>query len=334
MKPMGRANLESRSARHGVDPGGSRWRTGATPREDARVDRSGRRRCLALGAALTLVSSFGLGACAAPGSSAATQGGWSSRLRGSTVALLGEVHDHPGLHRLRMDGLTAACQAGWRPVIVFEQFDVDRQDDLDRARRERPDDARHLIAAAGAPRGWDWSLYSPLIELALQYGLSIDAGNLSRESATRIVKEGYDAVFAPARLEALGLATPAPSDLVAGQQREIEAGHCGALPARLVAPMARAQFARDAVMAERLRRASDAGHGAVLIAGNGHVRRDLGVPRWLPRQLADAALVVGFIEQSSPSAAALALPPFDVVVTAPPVERPDPCRAFAAPSRG
>ena len=43
--------------------------------------------------------------------------------------------------------------------------------------------------------------------------------------------------------------------------------------------MARAQFARDAVMARAL--AAHAERGVVLLAGNGHVRRDIGVPRWL-----------------------------------------------------
>ena len=45
--------------------------------------------------------------------------------------------------------------------------------------------------------------------------------------------------------------------------------------------MAQAQFARDAVMAEVLRRSAPQGGGVVLLAGNGHVRRDIGVPRWL-----------------------------------------------------
>ena len=128
-----------------------------------------------------------------------------TRLRGDTVALLGEVHDHPELHRRRVADVAAALAAGWRPTVVMEQFDTDRQADLDRARRERPQDAAHLIAQAGATRGWDWALYQPLIALVLKHELPLVAGNLSRTAATKVVREGYAAVFDAGRRERLGL---------------------------------------------------------------------------------------------------------------------------------
>jgi hypothetical protein len=49
--------------------------------------------------------------------------------------------------------------------------------------------------------------------------------------------------------------------------REIDEGHCGALPDSMLEGLARAQRARDAVMADTLARAGPA--GAVLIAGDG-----------------------------------------------------------------
>ena len=89
--------------------------------------------------------------------------------------------------------------------------------------------------------------------------------------------------------------------------------------------MARAQFARDAVMAELL--AAQAAGGVLLIAGNGHVRRDLGVPRWLAPALLPRCLVVGYIESGPPA------PPgaYDAIVTAAPFGRDDPCAGFTAP---
>ena len=56
-----------------------------------------------------------------------------------------------------------------------------------------------------------------------------------------------------------------------------------ALPAQ-----ARAQMARDIVLARAIGPYLD--RGVVLLAGNGHVRRDIGVPFWLS---ADAARGVG-----------------------------------------
>jgi uncharacterized iron-regulated protein len=68
---------------------------------------------------------------------------WDHRLRGNAVVLLGEVHDNARQHELRSTALQRAFAAGWRPAIAMEQFDLDRQADIDRARRERPGDVAH-----------------------------------------------------------------------------------------------------------------------------------------------------------------------------------------------
>lgn len=286
------------------------------------------RRSLLL-AGLAPLAGAGLGACASAGPRP-DRPAWQQRLDGDTLALLGEVHDHPGLHRLRREALGAALARGWRPTLVLEAFDTDRQADVDRALRERPRDAEHLIASAGSPRGWDWPLYQPLLAQALAHGLPIVAGNLSRQAAGRVVREGYAAAFGPSELEALGLAAPLPQDLVEGQAREIDIGHCGAMPAAMLEPMARAQFARDAVMAACIATAAPHG-GVVLLAGNGHVRRDLGAPRWLAPALLPRSLVVGFVEAGPGRVSDPAeTPVYDVVVEAAAVRRPDPCEALGA----
>jgi uncharacterized iron-regulated protein len=61
------------------------------------------------------------------------------------------------------------------------------------------------------------------------------------------------------------------------------------LPESQIAPMARIQLARDRAMAQTLASAvqrAGPGKTVVLVAGNGHVRRDLGVPLYLPAGLA------------------------------------------------
>lgn len=234
--------------------------------------------------------------------------------------LLGEVHDNPEGHRLRLDVLRRAVADGWRPAIVMEQFDIERQADIERARRERPRDAQHVVdAAGGGPRStWHWPFYLPIIELALEHDLPLVAGNLSRADAGRVVREGYAQALGASRVAALGLDGPLAAGLQAAQEREVDVGHCGALPPSMLLPMARAQFARDAVMADALR--SNAAGGTVLIAGNGHARRDLGVPRWLGPALQHRELAVGFLEGEAPSPDA-----YDVVVEVPALPRTDPC---------
>jgi hypothetical protein len=67
------------------------------------------------------------------------------------VVLLGEVHDHPQQHALRAEAFAALLATGARPALVMEQFDRERQGDIERARAERPGDAQHLIERASTP---------------------------------------------------------------------------------------------------------------------------------------------------------------------------------------
>ena len=271
-------------------------------------------------------TSSGLAACGTPPHSGQS---WARQLRGATVALLGEVHDNADLQTQRWRGLKTAVQAGWRPTVAMEQFDIHQQSVIDAARSARPRDVAYLIAQASARTNsgtevWDWLLYSPLIELVLANDLPLRAANLPRDQARRLLRGGWAEVFGADQQRALGLNGAVPSALQAAQEREVDLGHCGALPASLLPGMARAQMARDAVMASVLRDALQArpGHGAVLIAGNGHVRRDLGVPQWLLGLPAEQLWVVGFVE-TAPVAGA-----YDEVVRGLAAQRGDPCAAF------
>jgi uncharacterized iron-regulated protein len=253
---------------------------------------------------------------------------WEQRLQGNAVAMLGEVHDNAQSHRDRLEVLRRALVAGWRPAIAMEQFDREHQSDIARARRERPRDAQYLIDLAApsgtkAREGWNWAFYRPFVALALQYDLPLIAANLSNADTTRIVRDGYAAVFDVASLAALQLDKPIASDWQAAQEREIDAGHCGALQPAQWPRMARAQFARDAVMAQALR--EHAARGVVLLAGNGHVRRDTGVPRWMGDAWRERIVSVGYLETGDESLRASS---FDAVVWVAPAPRPNPCVAF------
>jgi uncharacterized iron-regulated protein len=244
-----------------------------------------------------------------------------SRLRGDAIVLLGEVHDNAEHHRRRLALLRRAVAAGWRPALALEQLDRERQDDLERARREHPRDAQHVIDAAGGA-GWSWDAYRPFVALALEFDLPLVAANLSRAQAKEVAQRGLGAVFDAEALARLGLDRAVPADWQAAQEREIDAGHCFALPREAWPALARVQLARDAVMAGALR--AHGARGVVLLAGNGHVRRDLGVPRWLPDADQPRVFAVGYLEEGDEP------PPgaFDAVVVTARAERPDPCDAF------
>jgi uncharacterized iron-regulated protein len=251
------------------------------------------------------------------------------------LLLLGETHDNPDHHRLQLDLIAALVAAGRRPAIAMEQFDREHQAEIDRARAERPLDAAYVAEAARFDaKGWEWRHYEPIVALALRHELPLVAANLSRRDAFAIVERGFEALGSDAAK--LGLAEPLDAARVAAIEAAIRDGHCGKLPERIVPRMAAAQIARDAVMAEALLARS--GAGAVLVAGNGHVRRDLGVPvhleRLAPRR---AALAIGMLEVESgacePAAyvapAAGDAPQFDFAALTARTERPDPCARFA-----
>jgi uncharacterized iron-regulated protein len=241
------------------------------------------------------------------------------------VVLLGEVHDNVVQHRIRAEALGRLLAGGARPAIAFEQFDRERQADIDRARREPPPEghslADHVIAQARAPKdSWDWSRYRPFVELALQYDLPIVAANLSRTAAARVAREGPNAVFTEA--ERAELALDRFEDILAKHERVVQVGHCNMLPKSALPGLARAQIARDAVLAQSLR--PYLGRGVILLTGNGHARRDIGVPRHLPATDQPRAWSIGLLEEGTEERSAL----FDVAFVSPEQDRPDPCAAL------
>ena len=64
---------------------------------------------------------------------------------------------------------------------------------------------------------------------------------------------------------------------------DIDASHCGLLPASQFPAMVRVQQSRDYTMANSMS-TPESGKLSVLIAGNYHIRQDLGVPNYLRAQ--------------------------------------------------
>lgn len=240
------------------------------------------------------------------------------------VLLLGETHDNAEGHRMRAVLLRERIEAGWRPAIAMEQFDTDQQAALDAAMATCANADCVVARVAPAKSGWAWPYYMEVIALALRYKLPLRAANLSRADASKVVKGGFAAAVPEALVARYALAA-LPAPLLAAQETEVRDSHCGMLPESLVSPMAKAQIARDVVMAETMR--THAASGVVLIAGNGHVRGDIGVPYWLRRDGLQPRSV-GFVE---PGAGADG---FDATLSIPALQRPDACARFKAPKAG
>ena len=230
------------------------------------------------------------------------------------VVLLGEVHDNAAQHALRLEAFRAWIEGGARPALALEQFDRDKQPTIDRllAQTPRPD-ADALIAAAGG-KGWPWQHYRPFIALALEHGLPIVSANVPRDEARQVMRGG---------LAAAGFRAEVPPDVLKAQAEGIEASHCGMLDAATAGRMALAQVARDQYMAQVLQAHAD--RGVVLLAGNGHVRTDLGAPLWLPPEVRARSEAIGVLEAGDTETA------YDRRVYTMAQDRPDPCEAMRAP---
>jgi uncharacterized iron-regulated protein len=270
--------------------------------------------------------------------SSASQETLHSALRAARYRLLGEVHDNPDHHAIQLECLAALGASGLRPVVAFEQFD-----------REYESALRQLLAGGGVTaeavaettgfdrKNWGWDLYRPLVETALRYGMLLRTANLSRAAASRVVKAGLDAL-GEARASALRINAAWSAAREHVLREIIVEGHCRALPESIVPGMVLAQRARDATLAEALLEPGP--DGAVLFAGNGHVRRDLGVPLYLGQARPGELIVsIGLLEVESgmtDPADYLAgttggEAQHDFVWFTPRWDRPDPCEKLKPP---
>lgn len=240
-----------------------------------------------------------------------------------TVWLMGEVHDNPEAHQTRYDILAKKVKAGWRPAIAMEQFDREHQGLL----RTAQDECKTASCITSKPwaEKWQWELYAPIIQLALDYHLPLLAANVSRDDANRIVKGGYSAALDPDTIAQYGLNKALPEAVAEQHRQNIVEGHCNMLPPQVAEKMIPAQVARDVWMAKVIEQQATE-RDVVLIAGNGHVQKDVGVVQWLPVKLQQTTTVYGFIESSQSGGSAQ----FDVLAQVPVHPREDPCEAFKA----
>lgn len=209
----------------------------------------------------------------------------------SSYLLLGEKHDNPDHHRLQRHLLAHLIQTERLANVTFEMMDgTVRERLLDITLQPPMSDDELRSYLLWDEKGWDWEFYGPLVELIYDAGIPLSAGNISRSLVSDIYASeavGEDQILDSATIQRLTQA--------------IDESHCGLLPESQFPAMVRVQQARDQAMANALRR-PEAGQTSVLIAGNFHVREDLGVPLYLQRRepsMADTAVTtVAFLEVS------------------------------------
>lgn len=261
-------------------------------------------------------------------------------LADADFVLLGEKHDNPDHHRLQAWAIGVMAERGRRPAVAFEMIDPAQEKALRDYLDANPGDAGGIGAAIGwTERNWpDWAIYRPIAAAALDSGAPMLAGTAAQEKIRRVGREGFDALGVGVAGD-LGLDAPVPESIRAEMKSEIADSHCGYLPEAALDPMVDVQRAKDALMADALRRGRvlDGRDAAVLIAGAGHARGDRGVPWHLRRMVPSrTAVTIGFTEVRTGETVAAAYErsegeprAFDFLWFTPRVDNDNPCEVFA-----
>lgn len=238
------------------------------------------------------------------------------------IVILGEKHDNPDHHLLQAHVLEALAARGVLAQVSFEMLDSSQAEGL---RAVNGDSLASDVAVQSTlqwdAEGWDWALYGPLLMQTLKSGIELKAANISRDEMLAV----YGTALDPAIQAKLN------EQQLQRLHEEIDQSHCGMLPESQFAAMVRVQQARDAKMAASLAEGV-AGTGVrVLIAGNFHARRDLGVPNYIAAEQG-RVLSIAFLEVQAGERDPLAYLdvfsqtlPYDYVWFTPSVEPEDYC---------
>lgn len=256
-----------------------------------------------------------LSACALPPLDAEGQARLASLLPADAL-LLGEQHDAPEHQQLQRQVVQWLADRGQLAAVVLEMAEAGHG-----TAGLPPDASARQVRAALAwdDARWPWRTYGPVIMAAVAAGAPVLGANLSLAQMREAMRQS-------------ALDDRLPAELLAVQRQRIRDSHCSLLPEPQINPMTRVQIARDIAMADAVARAAQQaapGRVVLLITGNGHVHRALGVPRFLPADL--KAKVLSAQAQSAQAAienealADRALQAGDLRWPTPPLPPRDPC---------
>lgn len=229
------------------------------------------------------------------------------------VVLLGEQHDaaeHQHIHqhvvaRLAVDGKLGA--------LALEMADAGRST---AALKSNSTQLQVQEALGWNSKSWPWAAYGPAVMVAVKAGVPVLGANLPAAQMRSAMAD-------------IQLDTRLPGPALKAQQQLIRSGHCELLPESQISPMTRIQVARDLSMARTITQAALPGKTVVLLAGSGHVNRELGVPQHLPDGMVIKAVLLraGPPPPMDPDARAGTgkAPAFDVMWTTPAVPQKDYC---------
>mgnify|MGYP000551007137 FL=1 len=246
------------------------------------------------------------------------------KLKRANYTLLGEFHDNASHHQLRGDLILRLNQS--KQTVVLEYLLAGKEVQFSGSTLES------LHTAGFNSKAWPWSIYGPLFEQLRISQRPIVGSNLDRSISKAIFSGEPNPI--PSSLKEDYQKSPLSAPAMAALEQDLIEGHCGKLPPAYLKPMMLVQRLTDISMARVLLERSS----GILLAGNGHIRRDYGVPQVLKAIAPHQSVVnIAFTEDDGLDSKNLAKDRdrYDYVWLSKPIERKDPCADlhFSKPSK-
>jgi uncharacterized iron-regulated protein len=277
---------------------------------------------------------------------------WST-IRGGGIVLLGDVHDNPEHHAVRADMLRPRLEPmldvdDLQPAVAFEHIRTTHQPQLDAfffnvQSKRRPTAADLLEDLRWKDSGWPAAeIYLPLFDAAIKGKMPFVPAAPDRDRMRSLVR-GDRAGASENELALLRSAERMPASLREALAAELEGSHCRTISPASLPAMSMAQRYIDAHMAARALEAAvgigsafpmGGRRGAFLLAGNGHVRTDRGVPWYLkqraPTRQTISVMLLEVEEGKTDPSGYIPRDPYgnpaaDYTLFTPRHDRPDPC---------
>lgn len=253
----------------------------------------------------------------------------------ATYYLLGERHGVAEQQLSIAEQLEALVSEDKKIAVVMEMIGEDQADLVSAFKKLYPEEPTDFGYAIGWDKTtWpDYELYAPIIDIIWRNDMHIGHGDASEADRARWRKGEWSAQ----ELETIlleRLRTDQSNTVRAAWAASVQKSHCGQLTDQEKDTLARAQMLRDAYMASQMQLLREQGYDTVvLIAGRSHVRRDRGVPLYLPPK--SHSKTIAIVESESekteigsyqPKSVFGDIKPYDQIILAPPIEKGEtPC---------
>ena len=223
------------------------------------------------------------------------------------VLLLGEQHDAAQHQQIEQQVIALLAARGLLAAIALEMADAGVS-----TASLKPSSTEQQVKSAlkWDDRGWPWESYAPAVMTAVRAGVPVLGANLPRAHMQGSSVDGK-------------LDGQLPGPALKAQQQLIRIGHCNLLPESQITPMTRIQIAKDISMAKALSQAVLPGKTVVMLSGNAHADRKLGIPQHLGSSISIKAvrLLAGQVDAESADQ-------FDGIWTTPVIPEKDYCADF------